>query len=123
MPRYIIKCPNCKNSIYETSSNIFPKKYRKYDYYSMSWDNSDYEDCKCEIGTKIKNDESKLLTLESELQFGKHRGKSVKWIIENDITYISIFIIEDTEYYLDNDANEYLEKMYSEKEKNGIWEN
>ena len=45
----------------------------------------------------------KKLTLATVLTFGKHNGKTVQWVAENDPSYI-IWIDENTDWIVSNTA-------------------
>lgn len=49
---------------------------------------------------------SKLLTLEDRFSHGKHEGKQVKWVLNNDSQYLK-FLYEKKNYYY----SDYISKL------------
>lgn len=110
MARVIAMCPECKNAVWcGNSFSMMPQAFQGLKNYTQHWDDS-YDDCKCEAGKKLKQKaESMSLTLDKELDFGKYRGKTVKWILENDLTYVTVFLIEKSGFTTCYEVDEYIE--------------
>ena len=47
-----------------------------------------------------------ILTLDSEIKFGKYEGSTIEWILDNDTGYID-YMLNEQIIELDNEAYEY----------------
>lgn len=63
--------------------------------------------------------------LEDKLDFGKHKGKSIDWILDNEPTYIEWCIENITKFELDNETYEDYEVALEEfrVKESREWEN
>lgn len=55
------------------------------------------------------------LNIDSELKFGKYRGSTVLWIIENDTSYME-WMIDNKVVQLDNQAYKFFKQRRDSKE-------
>ena len=58
--------------------------------------------------------QNKIYSLDSLIDFGKHKGKTIKDVICKDVTYIEWAVTQVTSFELDNEAFSLYETMYNE---------
>lgn len=111
MATFIIQCPGCNKALWLTETsygNRTPKVYQQLRNYTQHHDES-YELCKCDEGKKLKaQHEKKTLDLETVLEFGKHKGKTLQEVIETDVTYVTDFLLPKTDWDISMQADFHL---------------
>lgn len=112
MSRTIVDCPNCKKALWSGSAwSKIPGAFKDLKSYQQHWDER-FDSCSCSTGKKLMaKAESMVLTLDKVIDFGKHKGNTVKWIIEKDVTYITKYLIEQNGFTSTYEVDEYLENF------------
>lgn len=113
MATWIFVCPGCKNAVWLTDTAGFPKipkVYQELKNYTQPHDDS-YEMCTCEEGKKLREqNDKKTLELDYVFDFGKYKPykKTLKEVIETDVTYITDFLLPKTDWDISQEAEFYL---------------